>query len=36
LSPEFEVKRQNILRANQVSVSNILTNFICLYDFRGE
>jgi nuclear pore complex protein Nup214 len=36
LSPEFEVKRQNILKANQVSVSDILTNFVCLYDIRGE
>ena len=31
LSPEFEVKRQIILKANQVSVSNILTNlFVCM------
>jgi len=36
LSPEFEVKRQNILKANQVSISDILTYFICFYDIGGE
>ena len=35
LSPEFEVKRQIILKANQVSVSNILTNlFVCMISER--
>jgi len=36
LSPEFEVKRQNILKANQVPISDILTYFICFYDIGGE
>lgn len=34
LTPEFEVKRQNILKANQVLISDILTDFICLYDIQ--
>lgn len=34
LTPEFEVKRQNILKANQVLISDILTDFICFYDIQ--
>jgi hypothetical protein len=36
LSPEFEVKRQNILKANQVSISDILSYLICFDDIRRE